>query len=302
MLNFSLYAATALLWGTTWLPITLHFGVVAPEVSLAYRSWIAAAVLFVWCALRGLTLRYDRHAHFSFAVQGFFLFNLNYLLLYLGQARLTSGLVAIIFSLLSMMNTATGALLLKRPIEGRMVFAGLLGAGGLALTFAEDLAQFDVAQLAGVGLALAGTLAASLGNIMSARNQQIGLPIVQANAFGMAYGAGFTTLYCLAVGATFNFDPTFRYVGSLLYLAVFGSVIGFGCYLTLLGRVGAPRAAYISVLFPIVALTLSTWFEDYRWTLNAGLGIGLVLTGNLLVLLPRRPRQQTLVAASGGGS
>jgi len=302
VINPVLYATTALLWGTTWLPITLHFGVVAPPVSLAYRLWIAAGVLMLWCVVRGDNLSYPKHAHFRFAQLGLFLFSLNYLLLYLGQVELTSGLIAVIFSMLSVLNTINSALFLGRAIEARMVGAALLGVSGLALVFADDLRHLGWSQLASVGLALAGTYSASVGNIMSARSQTLGLPVLQANAWGMAYGAIFMTLFSAATGLSFNFEMTLRYVGALLYLAVFGSIIGFGCYLTLIGRIGAARAGYVSVMFPLVALTLSTWFEDYRWTPTAVLGTVLVLAGNLIVLMPRRTREVSAASASGGGT
>jgi len=81
-----------------------------------------------------------------------------------------------------------------------------------------------------------------------------------------------------------HFEWTVSYVGSLLYLAIFASVLGFTFYLTLLGRIGADRAAYATVLFPIVALTLSTVFEGYEWTMLSLIGVVVVLAGNLLVL------------------
>ena len=126
--------------------------------------------------------------------------------------------------------------------------------------------------------------------MVSARKQAAGLPVVPANAWGMAYGTLWLLGYAVIAGADFGFDPRWPYMGSLLYLAVFGSVVAFAAYLTLLGRIGAARSAYATVLFPVVALGLSTLYEGYVWTLGAGLGVALVLLGNLLVLAPsRRP-------------
>lgn len=288
MLNLALYAATALLWGSTWLVIALHLGVVPPEVSLAYRYAIATALLLCWCSLRGFTHRYNLSAHFRLARLGLFLFCAHNLLLYLAQTRLASGVVATVFATLTVMNMINSAIMLGRPIEARMVGAASLGIGGIALTFAEQLVGFELAELTALGLALAGTLSASIGNVLSAQEQARGTPVIESCAIGMGYGAVYTAIFCLVRGAEFTFEPTFRYAGSLLYLAVFGSILGFGCFLTLIGRVGAARAGYVSVLFPIVALTLSTLFEDYRWTWNAVAGTALVLAGNLIVLAPRR--------------
>ena len=127
-------------------------------------------------------------------------------------------------------------------------------------------------------------------NILSARNQRHDLPVVQTNAWGMTYGALIMAIYALYTGVPFDYDPTISYSLSLIYLSVFGSIFAFGSYLTLIGRIGADKTAYAAVLFPVIALSISTLFEDYRWTLVAIFGLALVLFGNYLVLKkPARP-------------
>jgi drug/metabolite transporter (DMT)-like permease len=142
--------------------------------------------------------------------------------------------------------------------------------------------------LIGVGLSFFATYLASLGNMGSVYTQRRGLPVVQTNALGMAYGAVIALAVSGVAASTgqleFTFDASLPYVVSLVYLAVFGSVLAFGCYLTLLGRIGADRAAYATVLFPVVALAISTVFEGYRWTGPALMGTGLILIGNFIVL------------------
>ena len=134
-------------------------------------------------------------------------------------------------------------------------------------------------------LSLLGTFIASLGNMVSTRNQQANLPVVQTNAYGMAYGSAALAVIALIQGVPFNYEPTLAYTSSLLYLALFGSVLAFGSFLTLLGRIGAERAAYAMVLFPIVALGISTLFEGYQWSLEAVFGVTLVLIGNILIIM-----------------
>jgi len=101
-------------------------------------------------------------------------------------------------------------------------------------------------------------------------------------------------VYALSQGTSFNYDPAFSYSLSLFFLSVFGSIFAFGSYLTLIGRIGSDKAAYTAVLFPVVALLLSTLFEDYRWTMAAIFGFGLILFGNYLVL--RKPARSVSVA------
>jgi drug/metabolite transporter (DMT)-like permease len=281
-----LYLITVSIWGSTWLAIRYQLGSVTPELSIAYRLVLASLILFIYSALKRLPMRFDRRAHLSIAVQALFLYSLNYFAVYLAEAYLPSGLVAITFSTIIFLNVMFGALILGLKVRRYVLFGGLLGMAGLALVFWPQLRPSELSSGAWIGLALAliGTLLASLGNITSARNQKRGLPVVQTNAFGMLYGAGIMFGLSLLRGASLEFDASLPYVLSLFYLALFGSVIAFGAYLTLLGRIGSDRAAYVTVLFPIVALALSTYFEGLRWSLPQLAGVGLALVGNLFAL------------------
>jgi drug/metabolite transporter (DMT)-like permease len=290
MSNLALYIITVLIWGSTWLAIKYQLGQVDPVLSVAYRFAIASFLLLGFSRLRRLNLRFSLRQHLFFALQGTLLFSVNYLLVYLAELRLTSGLVAVIFSTLVFMNILTGALLLGTQIRPRVVIGSIVGLLGIALVFLPELNAFHLKDSGFVGLllGLGGTVSASLGNITAARNQRAGLPVVQTNAFGMGYGAAAMLLYGLFIGVPYQFSTTPAYIGSLVYLAVFGSIVAFGAYLTLLGRIGADRAAYASMLFPLVALGLSTLFEDYRWSGYALAGVMLVLSGNYLALSQRR--------------
>jgi drug/metabolite transporter (DMT)-like permease len=92
------------------------------------------------------------------------------------------------------------------------------------------------------------------------------------------------SILTLVTGRHFSFVISWPYIGSLFYLSVFGTVIAFGCYLKLIGKIGADRAAYATMLFPIVALGISTFFEGYRWSALNLIGMVLVLIGNGLVI------------------
>jgi drug/metabolite transporter (DMT)-like permease len=286
MSNVLLYLATVAIWGSSWLAITWQLGRVAPEASIVYRFALSAALLIGWCVVRRLPLRYGARAHLFMALQGMLLFSVNYILFYFATFHIASGLVAVAFSTIVILNIGFGALLLSAPVRPRVAAGAVLGLGGLALVFWPDLQAFDSgsAAVAGLGLSLLATASASLGNVASARNQRAGIPVLQGNAFGMAYGAAFTLAVALARGVPFTFDWSPSYVVSLFYLALFASVFGFGCYLTLLGRIGADRAAYVSVVFPVVALGLSTVFEGFQWSRLAFAGVVLIVLGNLIVL------------------
>jgi len=289
MENAALYLLTTLIWGSTWLAITFQLGVVAPEASIVYRFGLASLFLMGYALWRRLPMRYRLRDHAFIALQGMFLFCLNYITVYLAEQRLASGLVAIVFATLTLCNVVLAAVFLRNAIQPRVVLGGLLGIVGLTLVFWRELAGLSFAGewRLGVGLSLAAVLSASIGNIVAARNQRAGLPVVQTNAYGMAYGALATLGIALLRGVPFAFDPSPGYIASLLYLAIFGSVVAFGAYLTLVGRIGVARAGYVAVIFPLVALGLSWLFESLQLNLQVLLGVLLVAGGNVLVLSRR---------------
>ena len=284
-----LYSGTVLIWGSTWLAIRFQLGVVSPEISLVYRFGIASLLLLVWCRVRGIPPPTGWRNHSSLILLGACLFSFNYLLFYIAAEDLATGLLAVIFSTMTVMNILNGALFLGRRVEWRIILGSGFGLTGICLVFWPEVIALGKAHniFLAVLLGVIATYFASLGSIISVRNQKSGIQVISGNAFGMLYGTALMTLYALISGVHFNFDPSFGYVGSLMYLSVFGSALAFTLYLTLVGQIGPEKAAYATVLFPIVALTLSTLFENYRWSALAGVGLLLVLVGNVIVLTNR---------------
>ena len=217
---------------------------------------------------------------------GLLMFCLNYILAYRAQIYITSALSAIAFSSMLWMNIINSRVFFGVRAELRIYAGGLLGIIGIVVLFGPQVAEVSLSDGVFFGslLAIAGALMASFGNMASQAAQTLKLPVVQSNAWSMLYGGLLTALIALLQGIPFTFDPSAEYVLSLAYLTIFGSVIAFGAYLTLLGRIGAHRAGYATVMFPVVALILSVLFEDLALDLTMILGIGLVLSGNLLVL------------------
>lgn len=286
MHSTSLYLATVLIWGSTWFAIKFQLGVVEAEVSLVYRFLLAAILLLSFCLLTKRRLRFSVSQHFFIALQGLFLFSTNYLIFYWATGLLTSGIVALLFSTVILMNIVNGTVFLGQSINARVVVGAMFGISGIVAIFWSEVAGLEnnASTWQGLWMCLIATFLASIGNILSARNQRNDLPVVQTNAWGMTYGSFFMLIYALYSGVSFDFDPAISYSLSLVYLSVFGSIFAFGSYLTLIGRIGADKTAYAAVLFPVIALTISTFFEDYSWTLVAIFGFGLVLIGNYLVL------------------
>lgn len=284
--DWILFLVPSFIWGTTWLAIKFQLGSVAPEASVVYRFGLASTLLLGWCAVRGVPLRFDRRTHLGLAVQGILQFALNYVLVYLAEVYLTSGLVALTFGLMVLWNMAGARLFFGTAITPTVVIGATLGLFGVTLVLWPDLAHVrsTAGQGWGVILAVAGTVAASAGNLWSQRLYRRGVPVVPSTAWAMLYGTTAVALSCLVRGVSFTFDVTASYLASLAYLAVFGSVVAFVAYLTLLRRIGAGRAGYGAVVTPVLAMATSTVFEGYRWSAGPLAGMALVLVGNVLML------------------
>jgi drug/metabolite transporter (DMT)-like permease len=282
-----LYLATILIWGTTWIAITYQLGSAAASTSVMLRFGLASAILFLWCAVRRVPLRLTAEQHRRAAAQGACLFGINLLLLYMAERSIPSGVVSVIFTTIIPMNLVGGRLIFGTPVSLRTGVGAALGLAGVALVFWPELAELHSlsTSLTGLVYALAGTASACAGSLISARNQRAGMPILQTNAYGMAYGAVTVGLVGLLFGQSLHVGWSTSYALSLTYLAVFGSILAFGAYLTLLSRIGPGRAAYTGVLFPLVALEISAIWEHYHWTPSALAGMGCCVAGSIVMNL-----------------
>ncbi len=297
MPNALIYVTTVLIWGSTWYVITLQIGTVPLEMSVAYRFALAALMLLAFARLRGHRLSFTGREHLRMAAQGLLNFGCTYTLVYLSAQYLTSGLIAVANANVVFLNILFGALWFGQALRARVALGAGIGFIGMLLIFAPDIVGVDLTGDTAIGLALAlgSTVTTSLGNLIAGSNQRAGVPVLQGTGYAMAYGAAAVFVFALLQGHAPAIEWTARYLGSLAYLTLFGSVIAFAGYYTLLGRIGADRAAYSMVLFPVVALAISTVLEDYVWTLEALAGVALVLLGNLLVIA--RLRRRKAVAA-----
>jgi len=293
-----LYVVTVLIWGTTWFAIEFQLGTVAPEVSLVYRYAGASMLLFAWSRYRGLNLRFRLQEHARFVLLGVLLFGVNYVLAYRAQIHITSALTAIAFSTMVWMNIINSRIFFGVRAGRRVLFGALLGVVGIITLFAPQIGEFALTDAVFYGsiLAVGSALLASFGNMVSQAAQQKNLPVIQSNAWGMLYGAIITGAIAANQGYSFDFDWSVAYVTSLAYLTLFGSIIAFGAYLTLLGRIGAHKAGYLMVVFPVVALIVSVLFEGLEIDATLIVGTLLVLAGNLFVLKSDSPPRGPQIA------
>ncbi len=281
-----LYIFTVIVWGSTWFTIEYQLGVVPHEYSSFYRFILASLILFAFCLYKKLNLTFSLKHHLWMALLGLTLFCLNYLMVYEAQVYLTSAMASVIFSAVLIVNIFNSWLFFKTPITKEVIIGAVIGLLGIVLIFWKDLDDFSFENktLYGLAISLLGVLAASIGNMVSVKTQKYELPVIQMNAYAMGYGALLSLFIGLVQGKAVIYDTAPSYSISMLYLSLFGSVLAFGAYLTLLRRIGIHKATYVVVMFPAVALVISTFFEDFIWTWPIALGIILIGIGNLFVV------------------
>lgn len=284
--NPVLFSVVVLIWGSTWLAITFQFGEVDPTLSVAYRFFIAALILFAYCKFKKLSLKLPRHIHIKMAGVGLCLYTLDYTLLYQSQQYIISAIVALMSSGMVYINVVLRRVLLKKPIRAEVIIGATLGMLGIGLIFLPEFSKVSANQflLLGISFALASFFFASLGNVISERILDHGTPVIQMNFWAMGYGVIFIFTAALFNGAEFTLPTQPHYYYSMFYLSVFGSVLAFGAYMQLVKQMGSDKAAYVVLIYPIVALILSTLFEGYQWQLEALIGVAIVLVGNAIAM------------------
>lgn len=284
---WQLFAVAVLIWGTTWHAITYQLAVWPPEYGVAARFGLAAATVFAIAAWRRDPLRFPWAQQRRFAIQGVFMYGLAYLCVYHAERHVASGLVAVGYATSPLLAGVAARQLWGTPLTPRFLAGGLLGVAGVALIFAPELATADRSPTAGLGLVFTvGAVGLSaVGALSASRNAHHGLPFWPTLAWGLAWGAG--TAAGVAV-ATVPVPPAWPSAASwwlsLAYLAVAGTVIAFGAFLTLQHRLGPGKASTIGVMTPVVALAVSTAFEGYRPGWPALAGALLTIAGNVLML------------------
>ena len=295
MTNLQIFVSCIAIWGSTWIAITFQLGTVAPEASVCYRFLLASLLIFAYCLARRLPLRYKVREHAWMALFGVFMFSVSYIFVYYAEQQVVSGLVAVGYSASPLLGMLGLWVFFRAPMTWSVTVGATLGIVGIALVFLPEFGRVKEGGNPewGAAFTLLAVVASTLGSMVAHRNQEARLPLWQTLAWGMLYGAMFSLAVTLASGNQLGFEFTPEYILSLLYLAVFGSIIAFAGFLTLLGRIGAARAGYIGVMVPIMALIISAAFEGFHWQGLTWAGVAVSVAGNVVILRVRAAHPRT---------
>jgi len=281
------FAIFTLIWGSTWIVIRDQLATVSPHWSVTYRFIIAATAMMVLAKVQGQSLRLGRDGMIAALVIGVSQFFINFNSVYLAERHITSGLVATIFALLLIPNAILARIFLGHRVHGRFVLGSAVAVAGIICLFAHEIGLHPLGfEEVGIGLALTlvGMLGASSANVYQAMERARRHPLTALLAWSMAIGVLLDATTAFIVAGPPSFDPRPAYVAGLFYLGLAASALAFSLYFPVVRRIGPARAAYSSVLVPIIAMALSTAFEGYRWSLLAAIGAALALVGMLIAM------------------
>jgi drug/metabolite transporter (DMT)-like permease len=288
------FAVVTLIWGSTWLVIKDQLAVVPPGWSVCYRFAVAGVATLTWAALRRDRLMLDMRGFLFAGALGLAQFVFNFNFVYRAEQHITSGVVAVVYALLLVPNAVLAWIFLGQRMGRQLLAGSAVAMAGVALLFVHEARLSPVGPheaLIGIGLALFGVLSASIANVMQATRTAKAYPMSTMLGWAMLIGAGFDALFALATVGAPVIETRGFYILGLAYLGVIGSAITFSIYFQLIRTIGPAKAAYTSVLIPVIAMLLSTVFEGYRWSLIAAAGAVLVIAGLVIALKARRPNR-----------
>tara|TARA_B100000795_G_scaffold268139_1_gene254460 strand:- start:957 stop:1841 length:885 start_codon:yes stop_codon:yes gene_type:complete len=286
MNNFILFGITLLCWSPTWYVIKFQLGYVDPLVSVFYRFLMASIIIFIYLIVKKKKLIFSLNQHVWFMFFGICLYSINYVFFYLSNTYLISAFPAIVFSTVVIMNIIGETFYFKKKPSLKTLIGAMIGMGGIIVIFNDEIFNFSLTNSTHIGLLLAlfGTFCASTGNMIHQRNLNNNFPLIETIAFAMFYGSLVTLLITQVKGTELLFEYSIRYIGSLAYLSIVGSIFAFIFYLRLLEKVGAGRAGYVGVVMPVLALLISTIFENLEWKIDLIIGLPILIIGAVLVI------------------
>ena len=291
------FGIVTLVWGSTWLVIADQIAVVPPSWSVSYRFLVGALAMGAYALVRGESFRFDARGYAFAAVLALTQFCLNFNFVYRAEGYITSGLVAVVFAMLLLPNALFARVFLGQRLGRQLMVGSGVAMAGVALLFVHE-ARVDPSgpanALKGIGFTLLGILSASTANVMQGTATAKRYPMGAMLAVAMLMGACIDAGLALAIAGPPQFDPRISYTLGILYLGLFASALAFTLYFRVLRVIGPAKAAYSSVIVPVIAMTLSTMFEGYRWSPLAAGGAALTGVGLVIALSARRP-----VAKSG---
>ncbi|KXU32726.1 multidrug transporter [Sphingobium sp. 22B] len=281
------FILVTLIWSSTWIVIRDQLGSVPPSWSVCYRFLLAGVAMAIFARLRGVPLNIGGRGLVFAGLLGMAQFVMNFNFVYRAEHFLTSGVVAVVYAMLLIPNSVLAFLFFRQPVSRAFIAGSVVAVAGIALMLAHEYRAASVRPdmvILGAAFSVAGLLSASAANVMQGMEIARRLPMVAVLAWAMLIGAGVDALFAWITTGPPVIEARWSYLAGIAWLGLAGSVVTFPLYFRLIQSMGAGRAAYTSVLIPVIAMLISTLVEGYRWTALAGAGALLAIIGMVVAL------------------
>jgi drug/metabolite transporter (DMT)-like permease len=274
----------ALIWGSTWLVIKQGLETLPPLFGAGVRFVVAGAVMALIAPSLAKREGGGRPPVSVVLAQTLCQFVLNFALVYLSETILPSGLVSVLWSIFPLLVALTGHFVTKTErLVGRQWLGMLVGFSGIVALFATDIVGISPRAVTMGLLLLLGPVSVTFSTALF-KLRAAGTSSALLNRDSMALGG----VLLLALSAIFERGEAVRFtpvaIGSVLYLAVLGSVVTFGIYIWLLRTVAAYRLSTVSYVIPAIAIWLGASFGNEPLRSSTLLGTALVIVGVALTL------------------
>lgn len=286
------FLVVTLIWGSTWIVIKDQLAVVPSSWSVTYRFLLAGLVMLGVAAVTRVPFRLGRNGQAFAALLGLAQFVLNFNFVYQAEHHVTSGLVSLVFALLFVPNAVLSRIFFGHRVSGRFLIGSAIAIAGLALLFVNEArgdARAQTATLLGVGFTMAGVMCASVANVMQASEMARTLPMASMLGWSMLWGAALDAVYAWVTSGPPVVEWRAGYFGGIAFLGIMASAVAFSLYFRIIRDIGPAKAAYSSVIIPVIAMGFSTLFEGYRWTELAAAGSVIALIGMVIALSAPKP-------------
>jgi drug/metabolite transporter (DMT)-like permease len=288
------FALVTLIWGSTWFVIRDQLAVVPAGWSVTYRFIVGGLAMGVWALVRRDRWAIGRHGVLFALAVGLLQFSGNFNFVYQAERFITSGLVAVLFALLLVPNALLARLFLGQRMGRQLIAGSAVAMAGVVLLLVQEVRADPSGggtAVAGIACTLAAILAASSANVLQGTEIAKRFPMAPTLCIAMLGGAAIDAALAYVMSGPPRFDPRPSYAAGILYLGLFASALAFPLYYRVLRVIGPAKAAYSSVIVPVIAMLLSTLFEGYRWTPLAIGGGVLTGIGLVIALSARRPNR-----------
>lgn len=290
------YLTVVLVWATTPLAIKWSAEALPPVMAGMTRMLLAVLIGLLWLWLQRQRLVWSRDAlrSYALALPGVFA---AMALSYLASRYVQSGMISVIFGLAPLLSGLMMQVLPNNVRLNRWHWMGCsLGVVGLAVVFIDGL-QAGGDTVIGMLLLFGAVSGFASGGILVKR-YAISMPPLKQTLGALILSLPLYALLSFALGEQVTLGDNLIGLWAILYLAVFGSLIGFVCYFLILSRMSAATVSLVTLITPVLALLLGSWFNGEQPHANVVVGAGLILSALALYIFGDRRVRKTVLASS----